>query len=86
MTNVSNEEGNMSYELDPEGLADERPGLRDALFRLQTLVVVAELSCDPFVLLSLDEARDLFTETIELWRDAIEPARTRCSRSKRAVD
>jgi hypothetical protein len=74
----------MTYELDPEGLADERPLLRDALFRLQTLTVSAELSRDPFVLLSLDEARDLFIETIDLWRDAIEPPRRFCTRSRSA--
>jgi hypothetical protein len=76
------EEQDMKYELDPDGLADQRPILRDALFRLQTLLVSAELSLDPFVLLDLNEAKDLFSETVELWRDAIEPARVTCSRRR----
>jgi hypothetical protein len=72
----------MSYELDPEGLADERPLLRDALFRLQTLIVSAELSRDPFLLFDLDEARDLLGETVELWRDAVGPAQVPCTRRR----
>jgi hypothetical protein len=72
----------MPYELDPEGLADQRPALRDVLFRLQTLLVTAQLSCDPFVLLDLDEAQALFVETVDLWRDSIEPARLACSRRR----
>jgi hypothetical protein len=72
----------MSYELDPEGLADERPLLRDALFRLQTLIVSAELSRDPFLLFDIDEARGLLEETVQLWRDAIEPAPVPCRRRR----
>jgi hypothetical protein len=72
----------MPYELDPDGLADQRPGLRDALFRLQTLLVTAELSRDPFVLLDLDEAQALLDETVDLWRDALAPSRPPCSRQR----
>ncbi len=72
----------MTYELDPEGLADQRPNLRDALFRLQTLVVSAELSREPFVLLDIDEARHLLTETVELWRDAIDLVPVPCRRRR----
>jgi hypothetical protein len=72
----------MSYELDPEGFADERPLLRDALFRLQTLIVSAELSRDPFILFDLDEARNLLEETVELWREAIEPTQAPCRRRR----
>jgi hypothetical protein len=78
----NSEEQDMAYELDPDGLADQRPILRDALFRLQTLLVSAELSRDPFVLLDLNEARDLFFETVDLWRDAITPTQLPCSRRR----
>jgi hypothetical protein len=72
----------VTYELDPEGLADERPVLRDTLFRLQTLIVSAELSDDPLIVLDLDEARDLLVESVQLWRDEIALAHVSCKRRR----
>lgn len=63
-------------ELDPDCLADTRPGLRDVLLRVKELHAIADIRGDTVCEIETDTVLTLIVEVESLWRTLIDADRT----------